>query len=155
MRRRRAEKRTRQPDPVYKNEVAGKFINSLMWEGKKYLAQRIFYDALKIVETKTDKPGLQVFTQAINNVKPDIAVKPRRVGGATYQVPMEVRTDRKLSLAIKWILKAAREKKGIPMQERLADELILASDKKGTAYKRKEDTHKMAEANKAFAHFRW
>lgn len=155
MRRRRAEKRARQPDPVYKNEVVGKFINSLMWEGKKYLAQRIFYDALKIVEAKTDKPGLQVFTQAINNVKPDMAVKPRRVGGATYQVPMEVRTDRKLSLAIKWLIKAAREKKGMPMQERLADELILASDKKGTAYKRKEDTHKMAEANKAFAHFRW
>lgn len=155
MRRRRAEKRGLVPDPLYNNEIAGKFINSLMWDGKKYLAQRIFYSALKIVESKTNKPGVQVFTLAINNVKPDLEVRPRRVGGAVYQVPMEVRADRKLSLAIKWIIQAAREKKGMPMKERLADELILASEKKGTAYKRKEDTHKMAAANRAFAHFRW
>lgn len=155
MRRRRAERRDLQPDPIYNNEVAGKFINSLMKEGKKYLAQKIFYEALKIVESKTNKPGLSVFSQAVNNVKPEMEVRPRRVGGATYQVPMEVRAHRKLSLAIRWIIEAAREKKGMPMAERLADELILASEKKGSAHKRKEDTHRMAEANKAFAHFRW
>lgn len=155
MRRRKAEKRTSQPDPVYNNEVVGRFINSLMWDGKKYLAQRIFYDTLKIIESKTDKPGLQVFTQAVDNVRPELTVRPRRVGGATYQVPAEVRADRKVALAIKWLLQAARGKKGMPMCEKLADELILASEKKGSAYKRKEDTHKMAEANRAFAHFRW
>jgi small subunit ribosomal protein S7 len=155
MRRRRAERRPLQPDVLYNNEIAGKFINCLMWKGKKYLAQRIFYDALKIVENKTSKPGLSVFSQAINNVKPEVEVRSRRVGGATYQVPMEVKAHRRLSLAIRWIIHSAREKKGMSMSERLAEELILASEKKGNAYKRKEDTHKMAEANRAFAHFRW
>lgn len=155
MRRRRSERRDLQADPIYNNEVAGKFINSLMWEGKKYLAESIFYEALKIVESKTNKPGLSVFTQALNNVKPEMEVRPRRVGGATYQVPMEVKAHRKLSLAIRWIIQASREKRGMPMSEKLADELILAYEKKGAAYKRREDTHRMAEANKAFAHFRW
>ena len=155
MRRRRAEKREGQPDTIYNNEIVGKFINSIMHEGKKYLAEQIFYDALKIVETKTSKPGLSVFLEAVSNVKPDLEVKPRRVGGATYQVPMEVRAGRKLALTIRWLLQGTREKKGMPMSAKLAEELNLAADKKGTAYKKKEDTHRMAEANKAFAHFRW
>lgn len=155
MRRRKAEKRPVPSDPHYNNAIAGKFVNCLMWDGKKYLAERIFYDALKIVETKTQKPGISVFSQAINNVKPKMEVRPRRVGGATYQIPTEVRASRKLSLAIRWIIRATRDKKGKPMSERLAEEIILASEEKGTAYKRKEDTHKMAEANKAFARFRW
>jgi len=155
MRRRRAEKRPQTLDSTYNNPVAGKFINSIMWDGKKYLAERIFYDALKIIETKTKKTALSVFSQAINNVKPAMEVKPRRVGGATYQVPSEISSSRKLSLAIKWIIQATRAKKGSPLSERLAEELILASEEKGTAYKRKEDTHKMAQANRAFARFKW
>ena len=155
MRRRRAEKREGQPDPIHNNEVAGKFINSIMHKGKKYLAEQIFYKALEIIETKTTKPGLSVFLEAVSNVKPDLEVKPRRVGGATYQVPMEVRAGRKLALTIRWLLQGAREKKGMPMSAKLAEELILAAEKKGTAYKRKEDMQRMAEANKAFAHFRW
>ncbi|MDI6839356.1 MAG: 30S ribosomal protein S7 [bacterium] len=155
MRRRKAEEREVEPDPKYKNVIAGKFINSLMWDGKKYLAERIFYDALKIVEDKTKTAGTSVLSQAINNVKPTVEVRPRRIGGATYQVPREVRASRRFSLAIRWLIQAARDKKGHPMAEKLADELILASKSEGTAYKRKEDMHKMAEANKAFAHYRW
>jgi small subunit ribosomal protein S7 len=157
MRRRRAEKRPLQPDPLYNNEIAGRFINSLMVGGKKYLAQSIFYDALKIVETKTegDKTGISIFSQALGNVRPEMEVRSRRVGGATYQVPVEVKSSRKLALAIRWIITAARDRKGMPMAERLAEEILLAADRKGVAYKHREDTHRMAEANRAFAHFRW
>jgi small subunit ribosomal protein S7 len=155
MRRRRAEKRPLQPDPLYKNEIAGRFINSLMVGGKKYLAQNILYDALKIVEAKAGKPGISVFSQALGNVRPEMEVRSRRVGGATYQVPIEVKSSRKLALAIRWIIGAARDRKGMPMAERLAEEILLAADRKGVAYKHREDTHRMAEANRAFAHFRW
>jgi small subunit ribosomal protein S7 len=155
MRRRRAKKRKIPPDMVYGSELVSKFINSLMWDGKKYLAEKIFYNALKIVEQKTKNDGLTVFLKAIDNVKPIVEVRPRRVGGATYQVPIEVRPDRQISLAIRWIIQTAREKKGKPMSEKLAEELITASEGRGGAWKKKEDTHKMAEANKAFAHFKW
>jgi len=155
MRRRRAEVRPLVADSRYNNVIAGKFINFLMWDGKKYLAEHLFYDALKIIEEKTNQPGTAILSQAINNVKPAVEVRSRRVGGATYQVPVEVRASRRLSLGIRWIIRAAREKKGRPMSETLAEELILASKKEGSAFKRHEDTHKMAEANKAFSHYRW
>ncbi len=155
MRRRRAKKRKIPPDMVYGSELVSKFINSLMWDGKKYLAEKIFYNALKLVESKTKKDGLSIFLKAIDNVKPEVEVRPRRVGGATYQVPIEVRPDRQISLAIRWIIHSAREKKGRPMSEKLAEELVLAAEGKGGACKKKEDTHKMAEANRAFAHFKW
>ena len=136
MRRRRAEKRPLQPDPLYNNEIAGRFINSLMVGGKKYLAQNIFYDALKIVETKAegDKTGISIFSQALGNVRPEMEVRSRRVGGATYQVPVEVKSSRKLALAIRWIIKAARDRKGMPTAQRLVEEILLAADRKGVAY---------------------
>ncbi len=155
MRRRRAEKREQVLDSRYNNPIVGKFINSVMWDGKKYVAERLFYDMLEIVETKTKKTGLSVFSQAINNVKPSTEVRPRRIGGATYQVPREVSSSRKLTLAIRWIVKAAREKKGSSFAKRLAEEIILASEEKGSAYKHREDTRKMAQANRAFARFKW
>ena len=154
-RRKGAEPREIVPDPKYGSELVAKFINSIMKDGKKSLAQKIFYDALAIVEEKTKKDGLSVFKEAIENVKPIMEVRSRRVGGATYQVPCKVRPSRQLGLAIRWIIHAARSKEGRPMAHRLAEELILASKKEGTAYKKREDTHRMAEANKAFAHFRW
>ncbi|MCK4352879.1 30S ribosomal protein S7 [candidate division WOR-3 bacterium] len=155
MRRRRAEERPLLPDSKYKNVIAGKFINCLMHKGKKYLAERIFYESLKIIEERTQKPGTAVFSQAISNAKPSVEVKPRRVGGATYQIPIEVRASRRLSLAIRWIIQATRAGKGQSISKRLAEELILASKGEGVACKRKENMRKMAEANKAFSHFRW
>ncbi len=154
-RRRRAEKREIPPDPKYHSVLAAKFINNLMWDGKKTIAQKIFYRALEMVEKKTGEDGYTVFERAINNVKPVLEVRPRRVGGATYQVPVEVEPSRRISLAIKWIIKAARQRKEYRMVERLANEILDASKGQGTAVKIKEDTHKMAEANRAFAHFRW
>lgn len=154
-RRRRASQRETQPDPRYNSTVVAKFINDLMWEGKKTVAEKIFYEALEIIEKKTNEEGFAVFEKAFNNVKPVLEVRPRRVGGSTYQVPVEVRPKRRQSLAIKWIITAARARSEYRMAERLAGELLDASQNQGGAYKKKEDTHKMAEANRAFAHFRW
>lgn len=155
MRRRRAPIREIPPDPKYNSTIAMKFINNLMWDGKKSLAMKIFYGALDRIKEITGEDGFKVFEKAIENVKPQLEVRPRRVGGATYQVPVEVRPRRQLSLAIKWIIRAARERPEKRMVERLAMELIDASKNEGRAVKIKENTHKMAEANRAFAHFRW
>jgi small subunit ribosomal protein S7 len=147
---------TLKPDPVYGNLVLSKFINCLMYGGKKATAQRIVYGALKIVEGKVkDMKPIDVFDLALNNVKPNIEVRSRRVGGANYQVPMAVGRKRQQSLAIRWLLEAARAKSGKSMAERLAEQLIAASRKEGDAMTTRENVHKMAEANKAFAHFAW
>lgn len=154
-RRKRAEKREILPDPKYNSVLVAKFINCLMLKGKKSLAERIFYTALERIEQKTGKSGLEVFEKAVANTKPLLEVKSRRVGGATYQVPVEVRPERQQSLAIRWLIAAARQRSEHTMSERLANELIAASKGEGAAIRKKEDTHRMAEANKAFAHFRW
>jgi small subunit ribosomal protein S7 len=154
-RRRRAQVRKIQPDPKYNSIVVSKFINNLLWDGKRSRAQKIFYGALSRVETLTKEDGFSVFEKALNNVKPVLQVRPRRVGGATYQIPMEVKPVRKESLAIKWLINAARARAEHRMEERLAQEIIAASHNEGAAIKKREDVHKMAEANKAFAHFRW
>lgn len=154
-RRKVVKKREVEPDPVYGNPLVTKFINSLMKRGKKSIAEKIFYDSMEIIEKRMGQQGIQVFKQAINNAKPVLEVRPRRVGGATYQVPMEVRPERRTALAIRWIIQNARLRKEHSMAERLALELIAASKNEGGAIKKKEDTHKMAEANKAFAHYRW
>jgi small subunit ribosomal protein S7 len=144
------------PDSKFNSELVQRFINGIMIQGKKSVANRVFYDAMDIVAKKVkDAPPLDVFTQAIENVKPHIEVRSKRVGGATYQVPMQVTTKRRLSLAIRWIRAAAREKKGKPMADRLAEELIAAYKKEGAAIQTRENVHRMAEANKAFAHFAW
>ncbi len=155
MRRRRAERRKIAPDPIYNSERVAKFINMIMMRGKKTLAQRIVYTAFKILKEKTGEDELKVFYKALDNVRPRVEVRPRRVGGATYQIPMEVPDYRGYFLAMKWIRDLARARKGRPMHEKLADELLSAYRGEGAAVKKKEDTHKMAEANKAFAHFRW
>ena len=155
MRRRRPEKRTILPDPIYNDLVVAKFINYLMEGGKKSIAERIFYNSLDIISSqlKSNEP-LDVFKKAIKNVAPMLEVKSKRIGGATYQVPMEVAESRKIALAMRWILNYSRSRKGKTMSNRLAAELIAASSNEGSSVKKKEDTHKMAEANKAFAHFR-
>jgi len=155
MRRRRAPVREVMPDPIYGSKVVTKFINGIMLDGKKSVAETVMYSALKIAEEKTGKKGIEVFDEAIENVKPLMEVKSRRVGGATYQVPIEVRPVRQQALAIRWIIEAARKRNERTMAARLANELIEASEKRGAAFKKKEDTYKMAEANKAFAHYRW
>jgi small subunit ribosomal protein S7 len=155
MRRRRAPERKIQPDPVYNSELVAKFINNLMWDGKKSLSQKIFYRAMEIVKEKTNENPLHVFQKAIENVKPSMEVRSRRIGGATYQVPVEVRPKRQISLAIKWIIQAARNRPGRRMYEKLAAEIIDAYKGTGNAVKIKENVHKMAEANRVFAHFRW
>ncbi|ANE40627.1 MULTISPECIES: 30S ribosomal protein S7 [Fervidobacterium] len=155
MRRRRAEVRVVPPDPVYGEVLVTKMINKVMWDGKKSIAQKIVYGAIEILEQKTGKSGIEVFKQAVENVKPVVEVRPRRVGGATYQVPVEVQEPRKTALAIRWIVEAARSKKGKPMKEKLAEELLNAYNNTGAAIKKRDDVHKMAEANRAFAHFRW
>jgi len=144
------------PDPRFNSDLVQKFINSLMWQGKKSVMQRVFYEAMEIIAKKIkDAPPTDVFTQAVENVKPHIEVRSKRVGGATYQVPMQVNQRRRLSLAIRWIRDAAREKKGRPMADRLAEELMAAYKKEGAAIQTRENVHRMAEANKAFAHFAW
>ena len=155
MRRRRPEKRTILPDPIYKDLIVAKFINYLMVGGKKSIAEKIFYNSLDIISSqlKTDDP-LDVFKKAIKNGATMLEVKSKRIGGATYQVPMEVADNRKIALAMRWILIYSRSRKGKTMSNRLASELIAASNNEGSSVKKKEDTHKMAEANKAFAHFR-
>jgi small subunit ribosomal protein S7 len=141
------------PDGIYNDTVVALFINKVMKGGKKTIAQKIVYGAFNIIKEKTKKDPLEIFKLAIENASPLLEVKPKRIGGATYQVPMEVRGERKLALATRWILDAARGKKGKPMAEKLSEELILASKNEGNAMKKKADTHRMAEANKAFAHF--
>ena len=144
------------PDPKFKSILAGKFINCLMHDGKKSVAQDVFYSALDTIHEKLpDKDPLEVFTTAVENVKPYIEVRSRRVGGAAYQVPMQVNKNRQQSLAIRWILGACREKKGRPMYLKLSDELLAAYNREGTAYTKRENVHRMADANKAFAHFAW
>jgi small subunit ribosomal protein S7 len=154
-RRQRAVKRETPPDPQYESTTVSKFINSLMLDGKKSTAERIFYDAMAVIEEKTGQPAVNVFKQALNNVKPVIEVKSRRVGGATYQVPIEVRPERRNALAQKWLITYARARGDKSMSERLANELMAAARNEGNAIKKKDDTHRMAEANKAFAHYRW
>ena len=143
------------PDPVYGSESVTKFVNTLMSDGKKSVAERIFYDAMKTVEERAGQPADAVFKQALNNAKPVLEVKSRRVGGATYQVPVEVRPERRTALAIKWLIQYARERSEKTMADRLAAELLAASRNEGATIKKKDDTHRMAEANKAFAHYRW
>jgi len=155
MRRRRAPQRPVLPDPVYGSKVVTKFINAIMLDGKKSVAQKIMYGALERIESKTGEKGIDVFNKALENVKPVMEVKSRRVGGATYQVPVEVRPVRQQSLGIRWIMDAARKRNERTMVERLSNELMDAATEKGAAFKKKEDTYKMAEANKAFAHYRW
>jgi small subunit ribosomal protein S7 len=154
-RRERVVRRETTPDSKYNNRNVACFINKVMQRGKKSLAHRIVYDAFDIIEERMHRNPVDVFEQAIRNTTPMLEVKPRRVGGATYQVPVEVRSDRRLALAMRWILQAARARKGRPMAERLAAELMDAANNTGVAVKKKEDTHKMAEANRAFAHYRW
>ena len=154
-RRRRAEKRKVDPDPKYHSLMLARFINKTMHSGKKSTAQRIVYSALDIIEDTEKKSGMDVFDQAIRNTSPLLEVKPRRVGGATYQVPREVRSDRSLTMAMRWLLTASRAKTGRPMARRLAEELMDASKGQGVAAKRREDLHRMAEANRAFVHYRW
>jgi small subunit ribosomal protein S7 len=153
MRGKRAQKRVIAPDPKFGNVYIAKFINYLMLDGKKSVAQRVMYDALEIISNETKQDAIEVFDQAIKNVIPSLEVKSRRVGGANYQVPMPVRGDRRYTLAYRWILAAVRGKKGRPMAERLAKELIAASQGEGDAMKKKQDVQRMAEANRAFAHF--
>jgi small subunit ribosomal protein S7 len=144
------------PDPQFRSILASKFMNCLMHSGKKTIAQQVFYGALDIIGTKvTDAEPIEVFTRAVENVKPDIEVRSRRVGGASYQVPMQVSRNRQQSLAIRWILGSCREKKGKAMHEKLADELLAAYRREGAAMTKRENVHRMAEANKAFAHFAW
>jgi len=154
MRRKRNYKRDILPDPKFQNVVVAKFINRLMTRGKKSVAQRVLYDAFDLL-VKQQKDPMQIFDEAIKNISPALEVKSKRVGGANYQVPREVRGERKLALTFRWIIEGSRAKKGKPMAARLAEEFLAASKNEGTAVKKKQDMHRMAEANKAFAHFSW
>ena len=154
-RRHRAEKREINPDPKFRDFVLAKFMNSLMYEGKKSAAERIVYGALDRIEDRAKRDPMQVFHEALDNVKPAIEVRSRRVGGATYQVPVEVRSERRQALAIRWLITAARGRNENTMEERLSAELLDAANNRGTAVKKREDTHRMAEANRAFSHYRW
>ncbi len=155
MRRRRAEKRIVVPDPVHGDETVAKFVNAIMRSGKKSLAQGMVYGALDVIEERTKEPGVEVFKKAVENVAPMVEVRSRRVGGATYQVPQEVRPERRISLAFRWILNAAHNRSDKSMALRLANELMSAARGEGASVKKRDDTHRMAEANKAFAHFRF
>jgi small subunit ribosomal protein S7 len=154
-RRHRAEKREILPDPKFGNIVVTKFMNSVMYEGKKSVAEAIVYGALEIIEGKTKQNPINIFQQALDNVMPSLEVRSRRVGGATYQVPVEVRVDRRQALGIRWLITSARGRNEKTMTERLSAELLDASNSRGNAVKKREDTHKMAEANRAFSHYRW
>ncbi|MEO6068875.1 MAG: 30S ribosomal protein S7 [Gemmatimonadales bacterium] len=154
-RRNKSVKRPVPPDPRYDSQTVTKFVNNLMTEGKKSTAERIFYSAMDIIEEKTGQPGVTVFKAAVNNAKPALEVKSRRVGGASLQVPVEVRPERRTALAMRWILEFSRARSEKTMSERLAAELISASKGEGNTIKKKDDTHRMAEANRAFAHYRW
>ena len=154
-RRHKAEKREVNPDPKYNDLIVSKFMNSIMKQGKKSVAERIVYGAMEAVQAKAKSNPLQLFHQALENVMPAVEVRSRRVGGATYQVPVEVRNERRQALAIRWLITAARSRNENTMQERLSGELLDAANNRGTAVKKREDTHKMAEANRAFSHYRW
>jgi len=154
-RRREASKRETIADPMYSSELVSKFINCMMIGGKKTTAENVFYGALDVVKNKTKEDALKMFKKAVDAVKPQLEVKSRRIGGATYQVPVEVSADRRISLSIRWILASARERGEKNMTDRLAGELLDAINNRGGAVKKREDTHRMAEANKAFAHYRW
>ncbi len=155
MRRRKAPVREVMPDPIYSSIVVTKFINKIMLDGKKSTAEKIIYSAIDMIDSKREESGIEIFNKALENVKPIIEVKSRRVGGATYQVPVEVRPVRQQSLAMRWLVDSARKRNERTMSQRLANELMDAADQKGAAFKKKEDVYKMAEANKAFAHYRW
>jgi len=155
MRKRRAEKRYIKPDPKFNDLLVAKFVNYMMYDGKKAVTRKMIYDSFELIETKTKQPALEVFKKAVQNVQPLVEVRSRRVGGATYQVPMEVRPERRIALALRWIRNYSRLRKDKSMSGRLAAELIAASNGEGSSVKKKDDTHRMAEANKAFAHFRW
>jgi len=155
MRKAKAKKRVILPDPKYGSELVAKFVNNMMWSGKKSTAYNIVYGALEVVEQKTQQNGLEVFQKALENVMPTVEVKSRRVGGATFQVPTEVKPERKMALGMKWLIKYARDKSGKSMTDKLATDILSASKGEGQAVKKKDDTHRMAEANKAFAHFRF
>ena len=154
MRRRRPEKRTILPDPVYNDLAVAKFVNYIMEKGKKGIAEKIFYSSMDTIKQRTKTEGLKIFQKSVESASPSVEVKSRRIGGATYQVPIEVPRNRSFYLASLWIINAAKARSGKPMEERLASELISAANNEGGAIKKKEDTHRMAEANKAFAHFR-
>lgn len=154
-RRARVQRREIIPDPVYKNKTVTRFVNKIMQGGKKGTAERIMYDTLEIVGNQTNRDSMEVFELAMRNATPVLEVKPKRVGGATLQVPMDIKPDRRQSLAIRWLLRSARARNGRSMSEKLAAEIIDASNNTGTTIKRREDTHKMAEANKAYAHYKW
>ena len=154
-RRRQSEKRKISPDPIYGSVDIEKFTNRLMKGGKKSIARKALYDAMEKIKETTEKSGLEVFEQAVKNATPVLEVKPRRVGGATYQVPVEVSKNRRIALAMRWIIEYSKGRKGRTMADRLASELVAAANNEGSSIKKKEDTHKMAEANKAFSHFRW
>ena len=155
MRKRRAEKRFVKPDPKYNEVIVTKFVNYMMLDGKKSTSRTLIYNALDLVEKKTKKPAMEVFKKAISNVQPLVEVRSRRVGGATYQVPMEVRPERRIALALRWIRNYSRSRSEKTMAAKLAGELAAAAAGEGSSVKKKEDTHRMAEANKAFAHFKW
>jgi len=155
MRRRKAPVREIMPDPIYNSKVITKFVNTVMLDGKKSAAEKIMYGAIANLDTRGEESGIEVFDKAIENVKPLLEVKSRRVGGATYQVPVEVRAVRRQTLALRWLVDAARKRNERTMVERLANELFEAANDRGSAFKKKEDMHRMAEANKAFAHYRW
>jgi small subunit ribosomal protein S7 len=154
-RRKKSVRRPVPPDPRYDSQTVSKFLNNLMSGGNKSIAERLFYSAMDLIEQRTGQPGVNVFKQALSNAKPALEVKSRRVGGATYQVPVEVRPERRTALAMRWLLQYSRARGEKSMADRLANELISASKGEGNTIKKKEDTHKMAEANKAFAHYRW
>mgnify|MGYP000123085711 FL=1 len=154
-RRHQAEKREVLPDPLYNDAVVTKFVNFVMYDGKKAVAERLMYGAFSRMEQRTGGDPLRIFHEALDNVKPDIEVRSRRVGGATYQVPVEVKGDRAQALAIRWLIRAARARSEYTMRERLANEFMDASNGRGAAVKKREDTHRMAEANRAFSHYRW
>ncbi len=155
MRKRRAEKRYIKADPKFNDVLVAKFINYIMWDGKKTTSRKIVYESFEMLEQKTKKPALEVFKKAVSNVQPFIEVRSRRVGGATYQVPMEVRAERRIALAFRWLRNYSRDRKEKTMALRLAAELLAASNGEGASVKKKDDVHRMAEANKAFAHFKW
>ena len=158
MRKRKAKKRPLLPDPKFNDQLVTRFVNNLMWDGKKSTALKIFYDALDIVETKKQdnkKSSLEIWKDGLSNVMPHVEVRSRRIGGATFQIPMQIRADRKISLAIKWLISFARKRNEKSMAQKLAAEILAAEKEEGSAVKKKVDTHKMAEANKAFSHFRF
>jgi len=155
MRRKTAKKRIILPDPKFNDVLVTKFVNTMMLEGKKNLAYNIFYQAIEMVDGKTEEPGLEVWKKALNNVTPAVEVRSRRVGGATFQIPQPVRDNRKLAMAMQWLISYSRKRNEKTMSQRLSAEILAAAREEGAAFKKKEDTHRMAEANKAFAHFRW